>query len=120
MGNQVFYSGMAFLMTQASVYGFLHHGVCYGMRKMLLQAGSKAEHLAFFLAPKGDHKCHPGARMSESTCFIKNYGVRFCHRLQKSSTLDSYMFASGFTHCREYCKRHGQLQGTGEINHEHG
>ena len=87
---------------------------------MLFQTGSHPQHLSFVSATEGDDLCHLGAGMGQGAGLVKNDGIGCGHCLQEFTALDGDMCVSSLPHSREHCQRHGQLQGAGEIYHQHG
>ena len=119
VSHQVFHLRMAFLMVQAAAAGLLHHGVGHGVGEVLLQAGGQTEHLRLLHAIEGNDPGHPGAGVGEGAGLVKDDGIRFCHRLQEFTALDSDVLPSRLPHGGEHRQGHGQLQGAGEVHHEH-
>ncbi|CAN4028581.1 NADPH-dependent glutamate synthase, partial [Dysosmobacter welbionis] len=119
MGHQILHLSMAFLMAQAPAFGLLHHGVGHGVREVLLQAGGQTEHLRLLLAVEGDDLCHPGAGVGEGARLVKNDGVRLGSRLQELAAFHGDVLFSRLPHGGQYRQGHSQLQGTGEVHHEH-
>ena len=57
--------------------------------------------------------------MGQGAGLVKNDGVGGSHRLQELAALDGDMGPSRLPHGGEDRQRHGQLQGAGEVHHQH-
>ena len=86
---------------------------------MFFQTGGKTQHFRFFLSVEGDDAGHPGAGMGEGAGLVKDNSIRTGHSLQELASLDRDVLPPRLPHGREYRQGHGQLQGTGEVHHEH-
>ena len=120
VGNNIFHFGMALFMDDLSLLRFPDHRIRDGMGKMLLQAGCKSQHLLLFPAAEGDHPADTGSRIGQSPCLVEHNGIGLGDGLQELASLDIDVMIAALTHGREHRNRHGQLQGTGKIDHQEG
>ena len=86
---------------------------------MLLQAGGKPEHFRLVVSAEGDDRRHGGRRIGQCAGLVEHNGVRLGHRLQKASALDGDVIAAALPHGGQHRNGDGQLQGTGEVHHQH-
>ena len=119
VGHQIFHLGVVLLVTQASALRLLHHGVGHGMGEVLLQAGGQPQHFGFLLGAERYHLSHPGAGVGQGAGLVKDDGIGSRHSLQEFAALDGDVGASRLPHGGEDGQRHGQLQRTGEVHHQH-
>ena len=120
VGDDVLHLGMILLVRQAAGLGFLDHGVGHGVRIVFLQARGKAQHLALFVAAKGDDLRDGGGRIGERAGLVEDDSVRLRDGLEEASALDGDMMAAALAHGREHRDGHGELERAGKVDHENG
>ena len=119
VSHQILHLGVVLLVAQAPALRLLHHGVGHGMGEVLLQAGGQPQHFGFLLGAERYHLSHPGAGVGQSAGLVKDDGIGSRHSLQEFAALDGDVGASRLPHGGEDGQRHGQLQGAGEVHHQH-
>ena len=87
---------------------------------MLLQAGGQAEHLRLAVAAEGDDLGHHGAGIGQGARLVKDDGVGLGDGLQIFAALHGGAEVAGLPHGGQDGQGHGQLEGAGEVYHEHG
>ena len=65
---------------------------------MLLQAGSKTQHLGFISSAKRNHLCDGRGRIGQRSGLIEYDGVRIGHDFQKASAFDGDIVSAAFSH----------------------
>ena len=119
VGHHILHLRMVLLMGEPLPLCLRHHGVCHGMGVMLLQTGSKAQHFRLAVTAEGDDRRHGGRRIGQRAGLVEHNGVRLGHRLQKASALDGDVIAAALPHGGQHRDGDGQLQGAGEVHHQH-
>ena len=118
--HQILHLRVHLLVVQSPIPCRLHHGVGHGVGEVLLQAGSKAQHLRRTAAAKGNHPIHHRRGMGQGAGLIKDDGIRLCHPLKELAALDGHVIVARLPDGRQNRQRHGQLQRAGEVHHQHG
>ena len=106
-------------MIKPSLFGGTHDGISHRMREMLLQAGCHAKHLFSVLSVEWHDTFHRGTGMGQRAGLVENHSVSFAELFQKFSALNRDFVAACLPHGRENAQRHGELQCTGEVHHQH-
>ena len=75
--NDIFNGRMPFFMIQVLLLRLPHHCICYGMRIMFFQAGSKAEHLIRICPSKGFTTANSRRSTGQGPGFVKDNRSRF-------------------------------------------
>ena len=119
VGHHILHLRMVLLVGQPVPLCLRHHGVCHGMGVMLLQTGGKPQHFRLVASAEGDDRRHGGGRIGQRAGLVEHNGVRLGHRLQKASALDGDVIATALPHGGQHRDGDGQLQGTGEVHHQH-
>ena len=119
VGHQILHLGVILLMAQAPALGLLHHGVGHGVGEVLLQAGRQPQHFRFLFTAEGHHLSHLWTGVGQSAGLIKHDGIGSGCHLQELAALDGDMGAPRLPHGGEDGQGHRQLQGAGEVHHQH-
>ena len=119
VGHHILHLRMVLLVGEPVPLCLRHHGVCHGMGVMLLQTGGKAQHFRLVVSAEGDDRRHGGRRIGQRAGLVEHNGVRLGHRLQKASALDGDVIAAALPHGGQHRDGDGQLQGAGEVHHQH-
>ena len=117
--HQIFHFGVALLVQQSLCRSLLDHCHSHTMWEMLLQACSRGQYLIPFKAVEADHIGNLRAGIGQSTGFVKYNGIRLSKRLQILAALDGSTILRSLPHRRDHGNGGGQLDGTGEIHHQH-
>ena len=120
VGHDVLYLGVVLLVVQPPALGLLHHGVGNGVGVVLLQAGGQAQHLRLGVPAEGDDLGNRGGGVGQGAGLVKDDGIRLGHVLQEFAALHGDVVLGAFPHGGQHRNGHCQLQGTGEVHHEHG
>ena len=119
MGHHILHLRMVLLVGEPVPLCLRHHGVCHGMGVMLLQTGGKSQHFRLVVSAEGDDRRHGGRRIGQRAGLVEHDSVRLGHRLQKASALDGDVIATALPHGGQHRDGDGQLQGAGEVHHQH-
>ena len=117
--HDVLHLRMVLLMRQAAPLGLLHDRVCDGMRIVLLKAGRETQHLALFPAAEGHDLRDCRSSVGQGSGLVENYRVRCGNSLKEAPALDGNIMSAALAHRGQHRDRHGELQRTGEVHHQH-
>ena len=119
MGDDVLDLRVHLLMLEPPLLGGADDGGGHRMGEVLLQAGREPEHLRLLPAAEGDDPGDRGAGAGEGAGLVEDDGVGGGDRLEEPAALDGDLPTARLPHGREDREGHCQLEGAGEVDHQH-
>ena len=110
--------GMALAVLEPALTGSVDHGTRHRMRKMLLQAGRKAQNLVLAPAIGGEHAGKTRLRLGKRASLIKHNGVGLGKRLKVLRALDHDAHLGGIAHGSHDGDRTRELECARVVDHQ--
>ena len=116
--NHVVHLGVHLLMPDTALLCLADHGVCNGVRVVLLKASRNLQCFCLFHVIEGLNLHDSRRSAGQRSGLIKDDGICLRNGLHELAALHGYIAIARLTDCREHGERHGELQRTGEIDHQ--
>ena len=89
------------------------------MWEMLLETSGQTQHFRGVFAVEGDDVCHLRRGQRQCAGLIEDDGVRLRDGFEEFSALDGDVIFRSLANGAEHSERHGKLERTAEIHHQH-